>query len=111
MPVMNDMLAQQYGLNASQESAAQIATMMGKVMDGQVGALSRYGYKFTEAQEQILKFGTEEQRAATLAEVVSESVGGVSVTYNANWTNSARATALADDNKEVLSPYRLRGVF
>lgn len=77
MPVMNDMLAQQYGLNASQESAAQIATMMGKVMDGQVGALSRYGYKFTEAQEQILKFGTEEQRAATLAEVVSESVGGV----------------------------------
>lgn len=77
MPVMNDMLAQQYGLNASQESAAQIATMMGKVMDGQVGALSRYGYKFTEAQEKILKFGTEEQRAATLAEVVSESVGGV----------------------------------
>ncbi|MBO4778107.1 MAG: hypothetical protein J5588_06390, partial [Bacteroidales bacterium] len=77
MPVMNDMLAQQYGMNASQESAAQIATMMGKVMDGQVGALSRYGYKFTEAQEKILKFGTEEQRAATLAEVVSESVGGV----------------------------------
>ena len=77
MPVMNDMLAQQYGLNASQESAAQIATMMGKVMDGQVGALSRYGYKFDEAQEKILKFGTEEERAATLAEVVSESVGGV----------------------------------
>lgn len=77
MPVMNDMLAQQYGLNASQESAAQIATMMGKVMDGQVGALSRYGYKFDKAQEKILKFGTEEERAATLAEVVSESVGGV----------------------------------
>ena len=77
IPVMNDMIAQQYGLNATQESAANIATMMGKVMDGQVSALSRYGYKFTEAQEKILKFGTEEQRAATLAEVVSESVGGV----------------------------------
>ena len=74
---MNDMVAQQYGYNATQESAVNIATMMGKVMDGQVGALSRYGYKFTEAQEAILKFGTEEQRAATLAEVVSESVGGV----------------------------------
>ena len=77
IPVMNDMLAQQYGLEASQESAAQIATMLGKVMDGQVNALSRYGYSFTEAQEQVLKFGTEEERAATLAEVVSQSVGGM----------------------------------
>ena len=43
--------------------------------------------------------------------VQSETAGGVSITYSANWTNSARSTALADDNKEVLSPYRLRGVF
>ena len=77
MPVMNDMLAQQYGLNASHEQAVQIASMMGKVMDGQVGALSRYGYKFDEAQEKILKFGSEEQRAATLAEVITSSVGGM----------------------------------
>lgn len=77
MPVMNDMVAQQYGLNASQESAVGIATMMGKVMDGQVGALSRYGYKFDEAQEKILKFGTEEEKAAVLADVISNSVGGM----------------------------------
>lgn len=77
MPVMNDMLAQQYGLNASQEQATQIASMMGKVMDGQVGALSRYGYKFDEAQEKLLKYGTEEQRVATLAEVIGQSVGGM----------------------------------
>lgn len=43
--------------------------------------------------------------------VQSESAGGVSITYNASWTNSSRATALADDNKEVLAPYKLRGVF
>lgn len=77
MPVMNDMLAQQYGLNASQEQSVQIASMMGKVMDGQVGALSRYGYKFDEAQEKLLKYGTEEQRVATLAEVIGQSVGGM----------------------------------
>ncbi len=77
MPVMNDMLAQQYGMNATQEQAINIASMMGKVMDGQVGALSRYGYKFDAAQEKILKYGTESQRAATLADVVSGSVGGV----------------------------------
>ena len=43
--------------------------------------------------------------------VQSEAAGGVSVTYNATWTNNARATALPSDNKEVLAPYRLQGVF
>jgi len=48
---------------------------------------------------------------ASSAGVQSESSGGVSVTYSANWINSARSTALADDNKEVLAPYKVRGVF
>lgn len=43
--------------------------------------------------------------------VQSEAAGGVSITYSANWINSARATALPDDNREVLTPYRLQGVF
>lgn len=75
--VLNDMLAQQYGLNATAEEAVTISTMLGKVLEGQTSALSRYGYSFTEAQEQLLKFGTEEQRVATLAEVVEASVGGM----------------------------------
>lgn len=77
LPVMNDMLAQQYGMAASSENATNIATMLGKVMNGQTGALSRYGYSFTAAQEAILKYGDEAQRAAVLAEVVEESVGGM----------------------------------
>ena len=77
IPVMNDMIAQQYGLESSAESATQIATMLGKVMNGQTEALSRYGYKFDEAQKEILQFGTESERAAVLAQVVSESVGGM----------------------------------
>ena len=48
---------------------------------------------------------------ASTAGVQSETAGGVSVTYNATWTNNSRATALADDNKEVLAPYKVRGVF
>ena len=77
IPVMNDMIAQQYGLNATQDSAVNIATMLGKVMEGQVGALSRYGYSFDEVQEKILKYGTEAERAAVLAEVVESAVGGM----------------------------------
>lgn len=77
LPVLNDMVAQQFGLKASAEQATTIATMLGKVMEGQTGALSRYGYSFTEAQEAVLKYGDEAERAAVLADVVSQSVGGM----------------------------------
>lgn len=77
LPVLNDMVAQQYGYNASAESAVTISTMLGKVLQGQTSALHRYGYSFTKAQEQVLKYGNEQERVATLAAVVNESVSGV----------------------------------
>ena len=43
--------------------------------------------------------------------VQSESAGGVSITYSASWAASASASALPDDNKETLAPYKVRGVF
>lgn len=95
IPVMNDMVAQQYGLNATQESATNIATMLGKVMEGQVGALSRYGYKFDEAQEQVLKFGTEEERVAVLSEVVESAVGGMNEALAQ--TDAGKAKQAAND--------------
>lgn len=94
IPVMNDMIAQQLGLGASAESATQIATMLGKVMNGQTEALSRYGYKFNEAQKEILQFGTESERAAVLAQVVSESVGGMNEALAK--TNSGKQQQMAN---------------
>lgn len=43
--------------------------------------------------------------------VQSESAGGVSITYSASWAAFASATALPDDNKETLEPFRVKGVF
>ena len=94
IPVMNDMIAQQLGLGASAESATQIASMLGKVMNGQTEALSRYCYKFDDAQKQILQFGTESERAAVLAQVVSEAVGGMNAEL-AN-TNSGQIQQLVN---------------
>lgn len=68
--------------------------MLGKVMNGQTDALSRYGYKFDEAQKQILQFGSESERAAVLAQVVSEAVGGMNAEL-AN-TNSGQIQQLAN---------------
>lgn len=100
IPVMNDMIAQQYGLSATQESAANIATMLGKVMDGQVGALSRYGYKFDDVQEQVLRFGSEEERCAVLAEVVESAVGGMNEELGK--TDAGKAKQAADALGETL---------
>ena len=43
--------------------------------------------------------------------ITSEAAGGVSVTYNAAWAGNTRASALPDDNKEILAAYKVKGVF
>lgn len=75
IPAMNNLLAQQKGVNATQEDAVSIGNLMGKAMQGQTSALRRVGITFTEAEEQILKYGSESERAATLAKVITNNVG------------------------------------
>lgn len=75
LPAMDDLLVQQKGYNATAEDAAGIANLFGKAMMGNVGALRRVGISFTEEQEKVLKYGTEEEKAAMLAQVVTDNVG------------------------------------
>ena len=81
LPAMDNLLVQQKGVNASQQDATNIANMMGKVMMGQTGALKRAGVTFDENQEKIMKYGTEEEKAATLAEVITQNVGNMNETF------------------------------
>lgn len=75
IPAMNNLLAQQKGLNATDQDAVNIGNLMGKVLQGQTSALTRVGITFTAAEEKILKYGNEQQRAATLALVINNNVG------------------------------------
>lgn len=77
IPVMNDMIAQQYGVNASSSEAISVATAVGKTLDGQVGSLSRWGYSFSDAQKRILEGNNELRKLDVIANVVSDSVGGM----------------------------------
>lgn len=77
LPVMNDLAVQQYGLNVSEEQTVSIAKVLGKAMQGQTGALTRYGFAVSAAEAKTLKYGTEAERAATLAGIVSQRVGGM----------------------------------
>lgn len=75
LPAMNNLLAQQKGLSATGGDAVNVANLMGKAMQGQTGALRRVGITFDESQEKVLKYGTESQRAAMLATVITQNVG------------------------------------
>lgn len=77
IPAMNNLVAQQNGLNATTQDAVSIGNMMGKAMQGQVEVLQRVGITFDESQKKVLQFGDESERAAMLAEVITENVGNM----------------------------------
>lgn len=77
IPAMNNLAAQQKGVNATSEDMINYGNMFGKVMQGQTGALKRVGITFDEHQEKVLKTGNEYQRAAMLAEIVRNNVGNM----------------------------------
>ncbi len=95
IPAMNNLMAQQNGYNSTASGAVSIANLFGKALQGQTGALTRVGITFTEAQENVLKYGTEEQRAATLAKVVTDNVGNMNEALRNMPTGEL--TALAND--------------
>lgn len=77
IPAMNNLIAQQDGLNATVQGAVSIGNMMGKAMQGQTEVLQRVGITFDETQKQVLQYGTETERAAMLAEVITANVGNM----------------------------------
>ena len=75
IPAMNNLVAQQRGFNAEAGDAVAVANMMGKAMMGQTSALRRVGITFNEAQEAAIKNGNEQERAAMLAQIITDNVG------------------------------------
>jgi len=75
IPAMNDLAVQQHGVNTTGKDMQNIGNLMGKVFTGQTGALKRVGISFTEAQEKVLKYGTETEKAAMLSQVITDNVG------------------------------------
>ena len=75
IPAMNNLLAQQKGLTASTSDAVSVGNLMGKAMMGQVDSLKEVGITFTQAEASVIKFGTEQERAAMVAQVIANNVG------------------------------------
>ena len=95
LPAMNNLLVQQKGLNATQSDAIAIANKAGKALMGQTGELREAGITFTAAQEQVMKFGTEQERAAMFDQVVMENVGNMNAELAK--TDGGKAKQAAND--------------
>lgn len=99
IPAMNNLGAQQKGLNATGSDMVAIANLMGKAMQGQVTALRRVGISFNDAQAAALKNGNEQQRAALLAEIITQNVGEMNAALAA--TDAGRQKQLANNLGDV----------
>lgn len=94
IPAMNNLIAQQKGLNATTGDAVSVANLMGKAMQGQTSALTRVGITFTDAQANVMKYGTETERAAMLAQIITDNVGNMN--EQLAQTDSGRQQQLAN---------------
>lgn len=77
LPAMNNLLAQQKGVNATSEDAVGVANLMGKALMGNVGALTRVGITLTDHQKELIRTGDEYTRATTLAQAITDNVGNM----------------------------------
>lgn len=77
IPAMNDLVARQHGLSATDRDAVRVADLLGKAMQGQTSGLTDAGLAFSAAEAHALRFGDEAQRAAALARIVANNAGGM----------------------------------
>lgn len=75
IPAMNNLLVAQKGLNGTSDDAVEVANLMGQGLNGQTEGLKAAGMAFSEAEGNVIKYGTKEERAAMLAKIISNNVG------------------------------------
>lgn len=75
IPAMNNLAVANKGVNVSQNDMVGIGNMVGKVMQGQVGALTKAGITLTDYQKNVLQTGDELTRASMLANIITDNFG------------------------------------
>lgn len=71
---MADLAVNQYGVNAGGEELTATANTMAKALNGQFGVLEKSGIRFTEAQQNMIKFGSETEKVTALQEGLAQNL-------------------------------------
>lgn len=78
LPAMNNLIAFQYGMDATAESADAIAKAMGRAVGtGELTALTRMGIVFDEATQKAFKLANETGRVSMLSEGITKKIGDI----------------------------------
>lgn len=73
-----DLAVAQYGTNVSQEQAIQTANLLGKALQGQLGALTRTGILVSDDFAKAFEEANDEQeRAVILSQIIQDNYGGL----------------------------------
>lgn len=79
------------GVNVTQEDMINYGNLVGKVMAGNVGSLSRYGVVLSDAQKEQIKMGDEMERASVLAEVLEGNYGKLARDMKNTWEGQVQS--------------------
>ena len=69
-----DLTVNQSGLNASADDYVTSANTIAKALNGQFGVLEKSGIRFTEAQQNLILYGTEAEKVAALQEGLNQNL-------------------------------------
>lgn len=75
IPAIANLTAQQYGMNATGNNMRQVATLLGRMLNGNTNGLNKLNLAFTENEKKILKNGDMNQRMAIILDKVQHKVG------------------------------------
>jgi len=80
IPAFLNMAVAEKGVNVTTDDMIGLANGLGKVLQGQVGALSRQGFVFDEVTAKILKNGTETEKITALTKILNSTYDGMNET-------------------------------
>lgn len=95
MPVLANM-AKQGGVN-SEQGMMSYATMLGKVMGGDMGGMSKRGYVFSDEEKAAFKLMNEQQRLKFITEQVTNAIGNQANAINSLTPDSLQSVAKSYD--------------
>ena len=84
VPAMNDLIVAKDGLNASVGTATDMGKMFAETLNGQADSLKEVGIYFTDAEKQILQYGSEADKVNLIIQKVNKTVGNM----NTNMANT-----------------------
>lgn len=87
-----DLAVAQYGVNVSQEQAIQTGNLLGKALQGQLGALTRTGILVSEDfKEAFENANSEMERAEVISKIVADNYGGLNEAMRATSEGGVQA--------------------